>query len=320
MRKKINKKSQIFIKNVIIDNGTIQIYVMEIKMRIIKDKENILIKDFPDFSLRQTLECGQCFHFEKIDEGEYGIVHGENLLHAKETEDEIVCYNISEEEFMGKWYEYFDFGKDYGIIKKALIVADERLKEVIEKNNGIRILNQHFDETLMSFIISQNKQIPHIKKIVRDISREYGKYLGSINGIEFYSYPEKEVIKNISEEDYKRLKTGFRAAYLRNASEMICREDGLNGELLRKMSYEDAKNELIKIKGVGEKVANCVLLFSLGFREAFPVDVWMKRIMEEMYFGKDTKPKEIMEFAKTKFGEYGGYAQQYLFFYAIEKK
>lgn len=287
-------------------------------MRIITKDRNIILEDVRDFNVSQTLECGQCFHFDKIAEDEYGVVNRRNLLHIKQEKDNIICFNIDESTFVKNWVRYFDLERDYGSIKEHLISADNRLEEAINVNYGVRILNQEFIETLMSFIISQNKQIPHIKKIVKDISEKYGEYLGNIDDKKFYSFPDKTALEHISEDDYRECKTGFRAAYLKSAADRITSDENFTEEILSKMSYEDAKNELIKIKGVGEKVANCVLLFSLGFRNAFPVDVWIKRIMEFMYFQKETPNNEIMRFAKEKFGEYGGYAQQYLFYYARE--
>lgn len=287
-------------------------------MRIISKDNNIILEDVRDFDVAQTLECGQCFHFEKIGDNDYGVVHRNHLLHIGMKDDGIICYDISKNEFMDVWYNYFDLERDYGEIKKNVLNADERLKEAIEVNYGVRILNQDFVETLMSFIISQNKQIPHIKKIVKDISEKYGEYLGEINGVRFYAFPDKDRLKEITEDNFRECKTGFRAPYLSNAAGRIVSDEGFCGEVLSNMSYEEAKKELIKIKGVGEKVANCVLLFSLGFRNAFPVDVWIKRIMEFMYFREDTPNDIIMKFAVEKYGEYGGYAQQYLFYYARE--
>ena len=287
-------------------------------MRIISKDNNIIIEDIRDFNVSQTLECGQCFHFEKIDEEEYGVVYKNHLLHIKQCQDYIICYGVTEEDFMEILFPYFDLERDYGKIKEYLLKADERLDNAIKVNYGVRILNQDFTETLMSFIISQNKQIPHIKKIVKDISEKYGEYLGEINGKEFYAFPDLERLKNISEENYRECKTGFRASYLKNAADNLVSNEEFCGSKLRNLTYDEAKSELIKIKGVGEKVANCVLLFSLGFRNAFPVDVWIKRIMEYMYLEKDTPNDKIMEFAKEKYGEYGGYAQQYLFYYARE--
>ncbi len=294
---------------------TINSYRMVFFMNIEETKEGTVINEVKDFNITQTLECGQCFHFKKFGESEYGVVHKKELLHIYQDEDRLFFENTDMETLRKVWLPYFDLDRDYSFIKQEIIRADGRLKEAVEVNSGVRILNQGFEETLMSFIISQNKQIPHIKKIVREISEKYGNYLGIINGESFYSFPNKEQLRGITIDDYRECKTGFRAAYLYDAAQKL-REPGFSRECLRSMGYDEAKKRLMMIKGVGEKVANCVLLFALGYRNAFPVDVWIKRIMENMYFGKDTDNKEIMGFAKKKFGEYGGYAQQYLFYYA----
>lgn len=288
-------------------------------MRILKDKNGIIVKAIRDFNLKQTLECGQCFHFEKIDEMEYAVIQGKHLLHISQKEDNLFCRNVTADEFRDVWMEYFDLNRDYDKIKRYLIQADTRLSEAIRENYGIRILNQPFEETLMSFIISQNKQIPHIKKIVQNISEKYGDYLGTINNKEFYAFPDRKQLRMINTNDYRELKAGFRAPYLSDAAEKLSGTEFVIPEL-RAMGYEKAKERLLTIKGVGEKVANCVLLFSLGYRNAFPVDIWIKRIMENLYFEGSTDNKEIIQFAKKKFGEYGGYAQQYLFYYARSRQ
>lgn len=288
-------------------------------MRIFNEGDCVIVEDVSEFDIRQTLECGQCFHFEKLDEMDYAVVYKKHLLRIKQNGNVLKCENTSVEEFENVWKYYFDLDRDYKCIQEDLISADERLLEAIKENRGVRILNQDFAETLMSFIISQNKQIPHIKAIVKSLSEKYGDYLGSINGMNFYAFPDELQIKKISEEMYRECKTGFRAPYLFDAGVKLNSED-FNSEGLRNMGYDLAKEKLITIKGVGEKVANCVLLFALGYRNAFPVDVWIKRIMEHMYFEKETDNNEIMRFAKERFGDYGGYAQQYLFYYAREKK
>ncbi|MBQ3546341.1 MAG: DNA-3-methyladenine glycosylase 2 family protein [Lachnospiraceae bacterium] len=288
-------------------------------MRIFNEGDCVIVEDVSEFDIRQTLECGQCFHFEKLDEMDYAVVYKKHLLRIKQNGNVLKCENTSVEEFENVWKYYFDLDRDYKCIQEDLISADERLLEAIKENRGVRILNQDFAETLMSFIISQNKQIPHIKAIVKSLSEKYGDYLGSINGMDFYAFPDELQIKKISEEMYRECKTGFRAPYLFDAGVKLNSED-FNSEGLRNMGYDLAKEKLITIKGVGEKVANCVLLFALGYRNAFPVDVWIKRIMEHMYFEKETDNNEIMRFAKERFGDYGGYAQQYLFYYAREKK
>lgn len=281
--------------------------------------KGIIVKNVKDFNIMQTLECGQCFHYDKIGEMEYVVVHKKSLLHIRQSGKDLYCKNITKEEFENIWFHYFDLDRDYSMVKDMLLKADERLESAIRANDGVRILNQDFDETLMSFIISQNKQIPHIKKIVRDISEKYGDCLGGINGVNYYAFPNKSQLQSVTEENYRECKAGFRAPYLVDAAEKICREE-FESKNLKEDGYEKAKERLMSIKGVGDKVANCVLLFSLGYRNAFPVDVWIKRIMESMYFGKSTDNKKIMEFAKEKFGVYGGYAQQYLFYYARENQ
>ncbi len=287
-------------------------------MKIVQIENDLLIKEAKDFNIEHILECGQCFNFEKIGEMEYIIVAYGKMLHIKQEKDVITLYNVSKDEYMAVWNDYFDMSTDYGIIKEYLMSNDEKIVNAILDKWGIRIINQEFHETLLSFIISQNKQIPHIKKIVRDISERFGDEVGEYNGRKYYSFPSLEQLKVATEEDFRELKTGFRAPYLMDAIEKMLL--GMNMKTFSSLTYEEAIVELTKIKGVGEKVANCVALFSLQYKNAFPVDVWVKRVMEETYFGKETSKEEIMKFAKEKFGEYGGYAQQYHFYYMRDAK
>ncbi len=288
--------------------------------RIETENENTIIKEITDFDLEQTLECGQCFRFYKQDEEDYVVVAFNKLLHIKQQDNQLTFYDTDIENVKNIWIPYFDLERDYNEIKSFLLKRDNKLEEAIKKKWGVRILNQEFHETLISFIISQNKQIPHIKQLVRRISEEYGKFLGEVNGEKYYSFPDVKTLGTITEEAYRDMKTGFRAPYLYDASQKlatgIISKDNLKG-----LNEKETRDELIGIKGVGEKVANCVMLFSLGFRDAFPVDVWIKRIMESVYFdGEDTPKDKIQSFAKEQYGEYGGYAQQYLFCFGRENK
>lgn len=277
------------------------------------ENNNTIIKGIDDFEIGQTLECGQCFHFYKIGEDDYLVVAYEKLLHISQNGKNVTFHDTTIEEYDEIWADYFDLDRDYGEIKRYLLNKDEILVPAIEKKWGVRILNQEFSETLMSFIISQTKQIPQIKQVVNDISRKYGKYVGEYNGEKYYAFPDIKSLKKITEEQFIECKAGFRAKYLVNAS-LFLSED-MNKDYFASYTYEEAKKVLTSIKGVGEKVANCVLLFSLGYRNAFPVDVWIKRTMEELYFKKETSKDVIQKFGEEKFGEYGGYAQQYLFYY-----
>ena len=273
------------------------------------------LKNVCDFDLAQTLECGQCFHFVKLDENDYVLTAKGRVLHVSQQADTVTFYDTEEDEYVNVWKDYFDMDRDYSTVKKKLLENDNKLKDAIESMWGVRILNQDFFETLISFIISQNKQIPHIKKIVADISAKFGTYKGTYGGADMYTFPTLEQLNNASEEDFKELKTGFRAPYIMDAIRRNMAGQ-FNEKELKNMDYDSCIKELMTIKGVGEKVANCVSLFGLGKKEAFPVDVWIKRIMETMYFdGEDTPKDKIAAFAKEQFGDLGGFAQQYLFYY-----
>lgn len=284
-------------------------------MKVIVDGKDIIIKELNDFDLGQTLECGQCFHFAKIGHNDYGLVAYGKFLHAVQQENVLILKDTSADDYQSLWRFYFDLDRDYSKIKQYLLKKDKKLKEAIEMMWGVHILNQEFFEVLISFIISQNKQIPHIKQIVAQISKKYGKFVGQINDIEFYSFPDADMMYHLTEEELRACKTGFRAPYICDAVRCV-KEGVISYESLFNANIKECINELIQIKGVGNKVANCVSLFGLGRREAFPVDVWIKRIVEYLYFdGKECSTQTIEQFGQKQFGVYGGYAQQYLFYY-----
>lgn len=291
--------------------------------------KNYYLENVTDFRLKDVLECGQCFHFERTDTGinpdeyEYDIIFRDRILHIKEEPDangvRLIFENTEEWEYQTIWKQYFDLERDYSEIKNRIIEADSRLEEIIEEFPGIRILNQDFFETLISFIISQNKQVPQIKQVVKNLSSELGTKFDvtmiSRLSSEFDAFfPTAEQIYNASEETIRKSKCGFRAPYIMDAATKVYNEL-ITEKRLARMDTDSAREELMTIRGVGEKVASCVLLFGLGRREAFPVDVWMKRICEYLYFDADTPKAEIEKYAIDRFGEYAGYAQQYLFIY-----
>lgn len=293
-------------------------------MKIRKHGKNVIIDEVTDFLLSQTLECGQCFRYEKLSEEEYVIVASGRLLKIKQEGKRLIFFDTTKEDVVNFWIYYFDLENDYSKIKNYLRRKDVKLRPAIKEKFGIRILNQEFSETLISFIISQNKQIPHIKQLVENLSVKYGKCLGEIDGKKYYAFPSIKKLASISEKEWKDLKVGFRALYLFDASKKLA-----DKSIEEKMFYKDgsrvdeqrAIDILTSIKGVGKKVANCVMLFSLGYREVVPIDVWIKRILENLYFDKKEKSKEELAlFAKKQYGKYGGYAQQYLFSYGREMR
>lgn len=286
------------------------------KMKVSCENNIVTVDGVNDFTLSQILECGQCFHFDKLDEEVYEVVAFGRAVKMEQTDKVLRIYGSSMEDYEGIWKLYLDMDNDYGLIKQSVIKADGALKTAVDEKSGIHILNQDFFETLISFIVSQNKSIPQIKQCVKNISHRFGDEVIGYNGEAFYVFPDVQRLHDATEEELRECKVGFRAPYIKNATEAVY-SGAVTKEKLDELDIAQARKLLMTIKGVGEKVANCVLLFGLGRREAFPVDVWMKRIMEQMYFdGKDTKKQDIEAFAVNKFGDLGGYAQQYLFDYA----
>lgn len=290
-------------------------------MNIYTEDNNVIVSGVRDFLLSQTLECGQCFHFARIGEEEYLISAMHKLLRIRQRGDILIFCDTSIEDYEKIWRGYFDLERDYGEIKDSLLSKDDALRPAIDAMWGVRILNQDFFETLISFIISQNQQIVRIKQIVSAISYNCGKQLfvpdketdGVLPGT-YYSFPDAAAILAAGVDKMYECKAGFRSPYIIDACTKYTQ--GIIDETnLRAMDYGDCIDNLKQIKGVGDKVANCVALFSLGKRNAFPVDVWIRRIMESLYFDGDTPIPVIQRFAEERYGEYGGYAQQYLFYF-----
>ncbi|SHH36108.1 DNA-3-methyladenine glycosylase family protein [Sporanaerobacter acetigenes] len=284
---------------------------------IIEDKNKVILEGVSDFEPVHIFECGQCFRWNKEDDGSFTGVALDRILNVKKEEDKIIFSNTNIDDFNYIWYDYFDLDRDYGKIKKELSKDDAVLDEAVKFGSGIRILNQEPFETTISFIISANNRIPRIKKSIELISERYGSFLGEYNGKKYYSFPQKEELSKVTVEELEDCKVGFRAKYIIAASKAIA-----NGEIdiynLKNLSTEEAREILMTLKGVGPKVSNCILLFSIGKHDSFPVDVWVKRVMEYFYLKEDTNEKLIQKYGEDKFGNLSGFAQQYLFYYARE--
>ena len=188
------------------------------------------------------------------------------------------------------------------------------IHRAIETFWGMRILNQEVWECLASFILSQNNNVPRIKGIIRRISERFGEKLTLSDQVD-YSFPTPQSLAQAGAETLFNCRMGYRALYLWEAASAIA-EGRFDFEALKGMPYAEAKATLMRFKGIGEKVADCVCVFSLGHIEAIPIDVWMKRIVEQVYLRRKASIREIREFTNNYFGEYLGYAQQYLFHYA----
>lgn len=286
---------------------------MEIKLK----DNNIILTDMPDFELRHIFDCGQCFRFNQVsDEAYLGVAFG-RALKISQMNGEIIFHDTSRKDFDEIWFDFFDLGRDYGQIKRT-ISTDEKMLEATKYGYGIRILKQELWETIVSFIISASNNIPRIKGIVERLCQSFGdkiEYMGDV----YYSFPSPETISQLSLDELSIIRAGFRDKYILDAANKV-----VNGEIslekIMSLSTMEAKNELMKINGVGNKVSDCILLFGLNRADSFPVDVWIKRIMEYCYFDKEVSIKAVSELAAQKFGELGGFAQQYLFFWARDNK
>ncbi len=273
----------------------------------------IRLYNIDHFSLDETFLCGQCFRWEKDSDGTfYGVVanHAVKMYYV----DPKTIYVESSNPDLVYWSHYLNFSNDYNFIEQKLW-QDEKLRPCIEKGRGIRILRQDLWETIVSFIISANNNIPRIKKIISALCESYGEKI-DFDGKVFYGFPSAETLSILTVEDLAHIKAGFRDKYIIDAAQRVASGE-VDLEQLPKMSNADAKATLMKIKGVGSKVADCVLLFALGRYKTFPQDVWIKRILLEQY-GVDEK--DIDSFVEKNFGNFGGVAQQYLYYYYAIKK
>ena len=283
---------------------------------IINEIENgLFLENVDDFDAKHIFECGQCFRWWKEEDGSYtGIAYGKVINVKSDYENkEVTILNTDMDEFRTIWFDYFDLGRDYSKIKIKLS-ADPIVKTAIGYGEGIRILKQQPWEVLVSYIISANNRIPMISKSVNILSELYGQAI-EYNGKVYYTFPNPNRLYNADILDIEKCRAGFRCKYIKKAVEMVkSGEIDLND--ISKMKISDARKELMKIPGIGIKVADCILLFSMQKHEAYPVDVWVKRVTEHFYFNRSAKVPEIYEFADKKFGNLAGFAQEYLFYYA----
>ncbi len=278
-------------------------------------KNYVEIKGYDeDFTPQHIFECGQCFRFKKEQDESYTIVAKNRVINVSKQGKNIILKNTTDNDLSDIWFDYFDLGTDYAKIKNTLS-SDEHLKKSIKYGNGIRILNQDLWECIISFIISANNNIPRIQGIIKRLCERYGTKISAFDST-YYSFPDFGRLKEVSKEELSFLRAGYRDSYLIDAILKVS-EGIVNLENIKTMPTKDAKCELLKIKGIGDKVADCILLFGNSRCETFPVDVWVKRSVSTLY-KDEIKDLTISDFANKKFGNLAGYAQQYLFYYMRE--
>lgn len=285
--------------------------------RIISSENNNLSIEIDHFDPVHTFLCGQCFRWGQENGGLWtGIAYGRRLTLKWDGK---ICtfFNMNEQEFHQKWVPYFDLETDYGLIKKELGARDEHLRKAVAFGHGIRLLRQDLWEVLLSFVISQNNGIPRIKQIIESLSGHFGKPASG----EFLrkSFPETSALAEASLDNLNICRGGYRCRYISLIAKKLCDEPDLFIEI-RILPPDEARELLLSFTGIGEKVADCIMLYSGLNRSAFPIDRWVKRVMEALYFKKETDVKTIRDFSREYFGELAGIAQQYLFYYAREHK
>ena len=280
------------------------------------------LKNPKSFELKDIFDCGQCFRWNTEEDGSYTGVFGKNILNVKRDGKDINFKGICDGNIEDIIYDYFDLNRDYGRIKETLSEIDENMKKSVLYGKGIRILNQDLWETIMSFIISANNNIPRIKGIIERLSKKYGSKI-SFNGKEYYTFPTPEQLRDVTVEDYRKLGLGFRDIRLYETTQMILNKDIDLEKLKNNPNTIEVREELLKLSGVGPKVADCILLFSTLKRfEVFPIDVWVRRVMNDLYIKQEDETKvskkQIEKIAEEKFGNLAGLAQQYLFYWRRE--
>jgi N-glycosylase/DNA lyase len=265
------------------------------------------------FNLKAMTECGQAFRWNRMEDGGYLGVVGNLVMKAYQEEDTLKVLTNGGEESIEIIRDYFDLERDYRDIEEKLCAFLE-LTPAVKFCSGNRILHQQPWETLISFILSANNSIPNIKRTIERMARCFGTPV-ELEGETYYTFPTPEVLASLSESQIRDTRCGFRGRYVIAAARMVAAGD-IDLEKLKDLPTEEARQLLMRIPGVGRKVADCVLLFSLRRFDAFPVDVWIKRVVEHLYFsGREVPVKEILDFAEKRFGNLAGFAQQYLYHY-----
>lgn len=282
-------------------------------------EQKYILKNISSFEPRHIFECGQCFRWDEEKDGSYTGVVKNNVINVKKVDNEIFFSSLGADNLEKLVVNYFDLDRDYDEIKNTLSKVDKYLENSIKYGNGIRILNQDLWETIISFIISANNNIPRIKGIINRISIKYGNKI-EWNGKEYYTFPTVEKLSKATIEELRDVGLGFRDIRVYETTRKILEREVDLEKLHKEEDTEKVRNILLTLSGVGPKVADCILLFSTLKRfDVFPIDVWVRRVMNDLYIKNEDESKvnkkEIERLAREKYGDLKGIAQQYLFYW-----
>ncbi len=284
-------------------------------------EQKYILENANSFEPVHIFECGQCFRWNKEEDGSYTGIFKNNVLNVKKEKNNIIFEGICDGDIKTVCIDYFDLNTDYEKIKEKLSKIDDYLKTSIEYGQGIRILNQDLWETIISFIISANNNIPRIKGIIERISKKYGDRI-NYKGKDYYTFPSMEALGQASVEDLRALGLGFRDKRIYETTKMFLNKEITLEELENEKDVEVLREKLMTLSGVGGKVADCIMLFSLKKFDVFPIDVWVRRVMNELYIKEEDENKVskklLQSLAKEKYAELAGLAQQYLFYWKRE--
>lgn len=285
-------------------------------------EQKYILENINSFELKDIFECGQCFRWNQQADGSYIGVFGNNVLKVRKENQQIIFEGICEEEIKKTVEDYFDLNRDYEKIKEQLSQIDKNMETSIKYGQGIRLLNQDLWETILSFIISANNNIPRIKGIIERLSQNYGNQI-TWRGKDYYTFPTAEQLKDVTVKEYRDLGLGFRDKRMYETTQMIIKGQVNLEKMQENPNTMDVREELLKLSGVGPKVADCILLFSTLKRlEVCPIDVWVRRVMNDLYIKQEDETKvskkQIEKIAEEKFGNLAGLAQQYLFYWRRE--
>lgn len=262
------------------------------------------------FSVSQICRSGQCFRLDPGEEGIYELIAGDRFLRIKTDGDGMTKKTIlycTREEYESFWREYFDMDTSYDRYLAGIDPEDEYLRAAGQFGSGIRILRQDVWEMIITFILSQQNNIPRIKGLIRAISGKYGKKMETENGVQYDAFPSPEQLAAATEEELRALKLGYRSRYICGTAHMAASEK-VDLEQIKKMDYPEAKAELMKFPGIGGKVADCICLFALHHMDAFPVDTHIQKVLDARYSGR---------FPFEKYRGCAGVMQQYIFYYDL---
>ena len=284
-------------------------------------EQQYILKKSKSFEPKHIFECGQCFRWNREEDDSYTGVFGNNVLNVKKEGNDIIFKGICDGNIQEICEEYFDLNTNYEKIKEKLANIDEHLANSINYGNGIRILNQDLWETIISFEISANNNIPRIKGIIERICKKYGNEI-RWNDKTYYTFPSIQELSKSNIKELRELGLGFRDKRIYDTTQIFLNKEMTLEELINEKDTEKLREKLLVLPGIGPKVADCILLFSLKRYEVFPIDVWVRRVMNELYIHNEDEEKvskkEIQKLAREKYEGLAGLAQQYLFYWKRE--